>query len=402
MKKVIYITVTLIILHLIFNIENCTGQWVQMSNGMGNDKFVNAFTISGNNIFAGTGILNGNRSGVYLSTNNGNTWIQTALNNKIVYALAVSGNDIYAGSDSGVWRSSNNGSNWSQIFLSNVSFFAIAVSGNNIITGSNNGIWLSSNNGIFWLPANLSYAVNSLAVNGNNVFAGTVASVWSSTDNGNYWSENTLHYSIYSFTYGGNKIIAGTSNNVYYSTNNGTNWTQTASINRTIYSLATINNNIFAGTFNNGVYFSSNNGSNWILINQGLGSNPYVMSLLIANNYIFTGTGGQSVWRRPLSEIGIGIKSISSEVPSSFSLSQNYPNPFNPSSIIKFKIKDSRFVTLIVYDILGKEVVTLVNEKLAPGTYEATFAGSNLTSGVYFYRLTTDGFSDTKRMILLK
>ncbi|MCX6166267.1 MAG: T9SS type A sorting domain-containing protein, partial [Ignavibacteriae bacterium] len=81
---------------------------------------------------------------------------------------------------------------------------------------------------------------------------------------------------------------------------------------------------------------------------------------------------------------------------------QNYPNPFNPNTIIRFQIKDSRFVTLKVYDMLGKEVATLVNEKLAAGTYEATFDASQYTSGVYFYRLQTENFTDTKRMILIK
>ena len=76
MKKIIYAIVALIILHLTFNIENCDAQWVQMSDGMGINKVVYSLTTLGNNMFAGT-----NASGVYLSTNNGSTWTQTALNN---------------------------------------------------------------------------------------------------------------------------------------------------------------------------------------------------------------------------------------------------------------------------------------------------------------------------------
>jgi hypothetical protein len=97
-----------------------------------------------------------------------------------------------------------------------------------------------------------------------------------------------------------------------------------------------------------------------------------------------------------------GIQSVSNIIINKFKLSQNYPNPFNPSTIIRFQIKDSRFVTLKIYDILGKEIETLVNEKLGAGEYESTFDGSNLSSGIYFYRLTADNFSDTKRMILIK
>jgi len=99
-------------------------------------------------------------------------------------------------------------------------------------------------------------------------------------------------------------------------------------------------------------------------------------------------------------------------LPEHFSLYQNYPNPFNPVTKIKFDIITSllfpnalignQFVSLKVYDILGNEIATLVNEQLQPGTYEVTFDGSGLTSGIYFYRLKTGNFVDTKKLILLK
>ncbi|MFZ4592486.1 MAG: T9SS type A sorting domain-containing protein [Ignavibacteria bacterium] len=96
------------------------------------------------------------------------------------------------------------------------------------------------------------------------------------------------------------------------------------------------------------------------------------------------------------------IHQINSNSPTEFKLSQNYPNPFNPTTNIKFSIVNSGDVKLIVYDIQGREVQTLVNESLKPGTYEAAFDGSMLTSGVYFYKLVTDGFTETKRMVLIK
>jgi hypothetical protein len=102
------------------------------------------------------------------------------------------------------------------------------------------------------------------------------------------------------------------------------------------------------------------------------------------------------------------VKRISNEVPEKFSLLQNYPNPFNPATIIKFFIPDCHSserwnpVEISVFDITGREVQTLVNEQLQPGTYEVNFDGSTLNSGIYFYRLTTDDFSDTKRMVLIK
>lgn len=98
----------------------------------------------------------------------------------------------------------------------------------------------------------------------------------------------------------------------------------------------------------------------------------------------------------------IGINNISSKIPSVYSLSQNYPNPFNPITKIKFDVTKLSSVKIIVYNVSGREVVTLVNERLNPGTYETTFDGSSLTSGVYFYKMVTDGFSETRKMILIK
>jgi hypothetical protein len=103
----------------------------------------------------------------------------------------------------------------------------------------------------------------------------------------------------------------------------------------------------------------------------------------------------------------IGVSNKNHILPEKYSLSQNYPNPFNPTTIIKFRIKDSRFVTLKVFNILGKEIATLVNEKLQPGTYEIPFSINRfpdyqLPSGVYFYKITAGNFSNTKKMILLK
>jgi len=83
-------------------------------------------------------------------------------------------------------------------------------------------------------------------------------------------------------------------------------------------------------------------------------------------------------------------------------LQQNYPNPFNPITNIQFNIADIGFVTLKVYDVLGNEVATLVNEEKPSGSYKVDFDGSGLPSGIYIYRLITAKFSDSKKLMLLK
>jgi subtilisin-like proprotein convertase family protein len=98
----------------------------------------------------------------------------------------------------------------------------------------------------------------------------------------------------------------------------------------------------------------------------------------------------------------VGAEQVSSIVPAKYELSQNYPNPFNPVTNIKFSIPQSGVVKLKVFDILGKEVATLVNEFKQAGTYNANFDGAKLSSGAYFYRLETESFTDTKKMLLVK
>jgi hypothetical protein len=98
----------------------------------------------------------------------------------------------------------------------------------------------------------------------------------------------------------------------------------------------------------------------------------------------------------------IGIQTLSNEIPSKFFLSQNYPNPFNPITNIKFDMLKSGYVSIKVFDILGQEMQELVKEFKPAGSYQLTFDGSNLGSGVYFYEMQTSEFVETKKMLLVK
>jgi hypothetical protein len=91
-----------------------------------------------------------------------------------------------------------------------------------------------------------------------------------------------------------------------------------------------------------------------------------------------------------------------SSLPSDFRLFQNYPNPFNPTTSIRYSVLSSTYVNLTVYNVLGQEIQTLVNEEKYPGMYEVVFDASHLSSGIYFYRLTAGQYTETKKMILQK
>ena len=103
-----------------------------------------------------------------------------------------------------------------------------------------------------------------------------------------------------------------------------------------------------------------------------------------------------------LNQVLVGVNSISNIIPKKFSLYQNYPNPFNPVTNIRFDIPKSSFVTIKIYNVLGKESALLLNENKSAGSYEIDFDASTLTTGVYFYRIETQEFTQIKKMILLK
>ena len=97
-----------------------------------------------------------------------------------------------------------------------------------------------------------------------------------------------------------------------------------------------------------------------------------------------------------------GIVTNSNEIPSEFRLSQNYPNPFNPSTIIRFSMPEESFVTIKVFNTLGEEITTLINENIIAGDYEVEFDASKLPSGIYFYKLQSESFIEAKKMVLLR
>jgi hypothetical protein len=145
---------------------------------------------------------------------------------------------------------------------------------------------------------------------------------------------------------------------------------------------------------------------------------PYTIQPHDSLNVAFAIAGGYSLEelrtailnsREAYGLIPTSVRQINNELPLEFSLSQNYPNPFNPSTTIKFTIPsvvDAKFAStttkVVVYDILGRKIKTLVNENLSPGSYEVTFDADQLSSGVYFYTLSSGSFVETKKMMLIR
>lgn len=405
-----------IILLIIICAHILKADWVQVNNGL-TQLNVNAFTsyTAGgvNYLFAGT--LRSSQSGVYMTTNNGSNWSLIWQIPNAVWALATTNgnglNYVYAGTENGLGYTTNNGVNWYNGGVPH-EIYSNAASGNIVFAGckwwSNDpgGIYKSSNFGANWVQTSfptLAYNdVYGLEIYGNNIYAGSWSGTYVSTNLGSNWISSSSGTSARSFAVIDNYIFAGGGGGVFVSTNNGMNWTQTSLNNGTIHALLNYGFTVFAGGYVNGGGFliTTDNGSTWQNRSEG-GANA-IRAICILNGYIFAGTDGGGVIRRPLSEL-VGIKPISGEVPSAYKLEQNFPNPFNPRTKIGFHISKSANVIIKVFDTAGKEISLPVNEYLNAGKYEIIYNAGNISSGIYYYRLMADGLTvDTKKLVLIK
>lgn len=151
-----------------------------------------------------------------------------------------------------------------------------------------------------------------------------------------------------------------------------------------------------------GMYVSSNSGQSWWVLGEGLPVLPIGdIEIHPTTRELVAGTYGRSMYKIDLNLIPSNIES-SKPIVSCFNLEQNYPNPFNPSTNIKYTIEQTTNVVLKVFDILGNQITTLVNEEKSAGTYEVKFNAVGLSSGIYFYKLKSGNFSQTKKMLLLR
>jgi len=400
-----------VVFFLFITTNSVHAQWIQTSLG---GVFVRTITVSGTNLFVGT-----SGDGIFLSTNSGTSWtpVNTGLTNINVNAFAVSGTNLFAGTEGdGVFRSTNNGTSWSATAaLTTPYVYALAVSpapaGNLFAGADGDGVFLSTNNGTSWtlVSSGLTNArIFALSASGANLFAGTFGGgVFLSTNSGTSWtaaSSGLTNADVNALAVSGTDLFASTAGGVFRSTNNGTSWTSANAglpPGVPVLSVAVSDTNLFAGTDGNGVFRSTNSGTNWTAASTGL-TNTVTWVLAVSGSYLIAGSNGDGVWRRPLSELTTSVERLSNDLPTNFSLDQNYPNPFNPSTTIHCEIPVSGFVSLKVFDVLGREVVTLVNEEKSPGAYSVSWDATNFGSGMYIYRLESNGQMEARRMVLMK
>ncbi len=311
---------------------------------------------------------------------------------------------LYYGTDR-IYRTTNGAANWNVISgdltnaipgtrLGTVTTIAVAPSDSNIIyAGTDDShIWVTTDYGNNWIdvssdPVLPDRWVTRVTVDPND------ASIVYATFSGLKWVDPQPH--------------------VFKSTDMGTSWTNISS------NLPDAPVNAFAVDYNNpdwlylgsdvGAFVSFNGGVNWKILGTGLPVvSVYDMKIHPVDNYLAIGTHGRSIYKLNLNQLVVSVKDENNIV-SNFKLFQNYPNPFNPSTKIKYSVSNvetrhtsSLPVKLIVYDALGNQVATLVNEEKPAGTYEVEFDGSSLSSGIYYYKLQAGDFVQTRKMVLVK
>lgn len=385
--------------------------WIQ-TNWQESNNFFNLYS-SKNKVFARTwDSFNGGR--MFLTTGDGTNWTQvgSADSSIDILSIVMSDSKILAGTWNGFIQSTDDGTTWNTFTPTGIpadtAIWSIVMINTTLFAGTTGDIYKSSDNGNTWTEISSGIEVDtritSIVASGDDIFAGSARNgVFKSTNGGTSWTainSNLTDTHIWQLVVLDNKLFAVTLTGVFISDNSGTSWAADPSILKNVNCLVAVNDQLIAGTDDNGAYLSVDNGVTWNSFSSGMPANTRIWSLTVSSDSIYAGTD-KGVWKLPLSEITTRIKNIT-ELPKNFTLEQNYPNPFNPTTKISYSLREQAKVSIILYDVLGKKIATLLNEEKATGSYSIDFDGSNLTSGIYFYQLKVNDFGETKKMILLR
>ncbi len=417
---------SIIIFFLFF--PDAKAQWTEQYSG--DTVIFKSISAVNNNI----AWISGDIQRVYKTINGGTNWIRTS-SLGIPYPLSLTNifaldehtaliTGTFVGERTYVFKTSNGGDSWSQVFNQNNGFIN-SIWMTDSLKGFMQGdpvsgrwsLWKTNNGGVSWDSTGL-YLPDAGKENGyvNSMYVsseGGSTSIWFGTGNyrvyfssngGSSWAAQITPSSQYIYSIWFNSLSNGMrgGSDIYHTTNSGQNWNLSSSM---------ISQSGMTGEENkwwnveegfSDIYFSSNNGANWTT--QFTSSATQFTHINISRNH----TNQYSVWavgnpgRIFKLMTSTEVTQISTEVPEKYYLSQNYPNPFNPSTTLVFKIPKNGFVKIKVYDILGKEIKTLVDDYKIAGTYELTINNSTFESGIYFYKMEVNNFFDIKKMIILK
>jgi len=415
----------------IYKTTNSGLNWAPVNNGLTYIK-VQCLAISSSNpnvVYAGTDHNGSANSGIYVSTDAGANWTykSTGITDiKGIQQLAVhptNPNTAYAcvfdgvnASTIGMYKTTDGGGTWAASNTGMTNYNVLCVAFNPL----NPNVMYAGTSLI--LPGSTGPAKMYKSFNGGANWTEIIAGLPTGTTTGN--PVRALSIS----TVDTSRVLAAlfindTTGGVYVTTNGGLLWQKKygalPNTVGTLYRCCLIrpgsSAEMFVGVDRStpaapmGVYRSTDGGNTWVDFNGGALLNSYSLRALVykttGDPTLYAGAShttlpaGRGVFEYSWPGTAIGNEGL---IPDNFYLSQNYPNPFNPTATIEFGLQKSGYVSIRVFDMLGREAAVLVNEVRKAGVYTAVFDGSKFTSGAYFYRIETNGFTDTKRMLLIK
>ncbi|MGE5811442.1 MAG: T9SS type A sorting domain-containing protein [Ignavibacteria bacterium] len=419
----------------VYRTTNSGVDWELLNEGLISDTLQENFTnplpfgyyiSSGVIADDGSFVVGTDSAGIFRSVDKGKTWLSTNLTLPQIRSVVHDslGNLFAASLKNGVYKSSNNGSSWALTAdggLSNPEVYTLSCNRSYVprygydsthmiqedycYAGTEWGIYDYYINSNFWSPAGGSNSIAAIEPLGSR------DAVCSTPDGTVYLSPGGWLGWEYKSNVGGNVadlvrnnsdfVFAVGSNGVFRSTNKGATWEQKNSgiLDTNLISAATDKKvTLFIGSQSGDIYKSTDSGESWIRTAR---FDYPVRNILVENenHKIYAAVGARLfvIINNPPTEVNSSaIQDLS------FLLNQNYPNPFNPATAISFSIPRRQFVTLKIFDSIGREVAALISEEKAPGKYTLQWNASGLSSGVYFYRLQAGAYNQTKKLILLK
>ncbi|MEW5797565.1 MAG: T9SS type A sorting domain-containing protein [Bacteroidota bacterium] len=330
--------------------------------------------------------------GMFLSNDQGITW--TAADTTILHAhVATSGPLLFAGTQNGMFMSKDSGASWNkEVVLPDGDYNFISGTPSGVVTNGGGKLHYRPANGESWniIHSGWWFEVSSLLFfqDTNIIISGCEVS-----------SPDVPTYPLHCYS--------------LLTTNFGTAWEQILDNGKQILGLYYVSDLLFAvltpyhavppSDSSEVVFVSSDQGRHWRNISKNLPADTTIhssVSFSHDSNFLYLAYN-DNIWRLSFSDVLMRAEQDDVVFPRSMLL-QNYPNPFNPTTVIKYQLPVTSTVTLKIFDLLGREVATLVNEQKRPGSYEVTWDAKHISSGVYFYRLQAGDFVQTRRLVLQK
>lgn len=410
MKYIIYI--------LLISAAGLNSQWLSQNSGTTSELRSVYFTNENTGYICGFNI-------VLKTTNSGTNWVNSFLQGAHKDIKFVNDNTGFICSDSGkIFKTTNAGVSWNNMNsgtfnnLMRMDFFDENIV---VIAGYKRTIIKTTNSGMNWeslIPNHdtLDFYGCKIISENNYIVTGTGSAIYRTTDAGANWIPSGMGVVnplwATEFIDENTGWLTGCCGMFIKTTNAGLSWTSEVylTLGYTLFTMKFINNTTGFISGENGImYRTTNQGNSWD--STVTPTNEILYSVNMANGSTGWAVGNYGTILKTTNGGGegftIGLNQISTEVPSGFKLYSNYPNPFNPQTMIRFDVGSSKTgtggnVSIMIYDISGKLVETLVNGELLPGTYEVSWNASGYSSGVYFYRLQAGDIYQTGKMALIK